>query len=786
MDEKDDDESIKKYMQKFEKEMEQAVKKEQPEVSKDKLMGLLGKDKDLEPKPSIPPVPKVPPTTRIPPVPKVPPTTSIPITPSISSTPEKEEKVSFMPSEEEIHSESERLLKERLKKEREEKERLQKQIEEKRRMEQEKLEKQKLEQEKLEKERMAEKARLEGLAKLDRVISNNMLFIIPSWGELLGYPTTGQYVGQDVAKIHADIVVFFAGSECSVKTNTGALHFIFGLGYYFTKFELQHDYEISRGKYIIDKRILTGIVLSDFVYDHMASSKNVTLEADRDVIVADNVIKVPVDLSFKTEGQVTFIQGALMRNVFIPNKEIILEMLDVSRDPESYMIDGKGHMLLSAHRDYFNKILVSEKMKAHIQTGYMNTTAGIGEITYGADTLLNNTLSPKELQKIKDSISKLKSIYSKLEFDHTYLYSMLKNVAEQTITEAKPLTGQERAALAIKESILYTAEDRITSFIEWPKEFPRNEKEEIEIKPTYVQPEVLPDVKLVDTSVPIDYGSVTDYREPPPPEEKFVLRIDKSDKVESRPLPMPPAGEDIGEIFLYLKYVLEENFEMLSIARAFGLARDCLPGSFRIANPRYTWEMSKIENLYNKKPPLLGLPVKEREELLEKVNGWIDLVEEEKRKERERIEAEKRRLEAERLEKERFERERKEQERIQAERQKFEAERKERERQEKIRIQQEQIKRQREQEQLEFERLEQQRLKEEQIERERQEQQALAKEKEELKRLKAEKKKQAKLLKKRQKEDKKREKQKQKIAQQKEKEQQELERITQEFESFDS
>ena len=41
--------------------------------------------------------------------------------------------------------------------------------------------------------------------------------------------------------------------------------------------ELQHDIELSRGKYIIDKRTLTGIVLSDFVYDHMASSKNITL-----------------------------------------------------------------------------------------------------------------------------------------------------------------------------------------------------------------------------------------------------------------------------------------------------------------------------------------------------------------------------------------------------------------------------------------------------------------------------------------------------------------------------
>jgi hypothetical protein len=633
---------------------------------------------------------------------------------------------------------------------------------------------------------MQDKARVEQLSKHDRLLVNNMLFIIPSWGELLGYPTLGKYVGQDVAKVLSDIIIFFGSSECSVKTDKGAIHYIFGLGYYYTRFELQHDIELSRGKYIIDKRAITGLVLSDFVYDHMASSKNVTLENDRDVIVANKVIKIPVDLSLKTDAQRTFIKGALMRNVFIPNKEIILEMLNIISRPESYNIDDQGHALMSAYRDYFNKIIVSEKMKTYLQSGYMNPTAGISEITYGADELLNKTLSPNELQKIKEGIQNLKGIYSNLEYDHTYIYSILKSVAERVTSEQPQLTSQPGTTFSLKESVLYSAEDRINSFIEWPSEFPRNVKEEVEIRPTYVQPELLPGVKLVDPSTETSYSPTIDYREPPKPEEKFVLRIDKSDKVESKPLPMPPAGEDIGEIFLYLKYVIEENFEMISVARAFGLARDCLPGRFRIANPRYTWEMSKIENLYNKKPPLHGLPAKEREELLEKVNNWIELVEVEKIKEQERLEAERRRLEAEKLEKERLARDRQEKARIEAERTKLDEERRERERQEKVRIQQEQIIRQREQERLEFERQEQARLEQERIERENQEREVIARERQELKTLKTEKKKQAKLLKKRQKEEKKREKQRQKLATQKAKESEELERLTQEFESFDS
>ncbi|GAG60729.1 unnamed protein product, partial [marine sediment metagenome] len=78
--------------------------------------------------------------------------------------------------------------------------------------------------------------------------------------------------------------------------------YLFGLGYYYTKFELQS------GRYITDNRQLTGLVLPDFVYDFLSTSKNVTLENDRDVIVSDNLFKLPIDLSFKSENKRTFIQ----------------------------------------------------------------------------------------------------------------------------------------------------------------------------------------------------------------------------------------------------------------------------------------------------------------------------------------------------------------------------------------------------------------------------------------------------------------------------------------------
>ena len=94
--------------------------------------------------------------------------------------------------------------------------------------------------------------------------------MIPSWGDLLGYPTFGNYANHNISKISQDLVIFLSGTECALSTERGTLYFLFGLGYYYVKFELQS------GIYITDNRQLTGLVLPDFIYDHLATSKNIT------------------------------------------------------------------------------------------------------------------------------------------------------------------------------------------------------------------------------------------------------------------------------------------------------------------------------------------------------------------------------------------------------------------------------------------------------------------------------------------------------------------------------
>ena len=125
------------------------------------------------------------------------------------------------------------------------------------------LEKERLEKERFEKEQL-EKERMEKQKNENKLFPHDSLFMIPSWSDLLGYPTLGTYVHHPVSKIVSDAVIFLSGYDYSIETPKGTLYYLFGLGYYFLKFELES------GKYVTDNRIITGLVLPDFVYDHMA------------------------------------------------------------------------------------------------------------------------------------------------------------------------------------------------------------------------------------------------------------------------------------------------------------------------------------------------------------------------------------------------------------------------------------------------------------------------------------------------------------------------------------
>ncbi len=460
-----------------------------------------------------------------------------------------------------------------------------------------------------------------------RLIPNNMLFIIPSWGDLLGYPTLGRYVNHYVSKIQSDLVLFLPGLESTItiekstelETETRTSHYLFGLGYYYTKFELQS------GRYITDNRELTGLILSDFVYDHLATSKNITLENDPDVIIADKLFKVPLDLSNKSVTQQSFIKGALMRNFFIPYKDIFLEFIETIKKPSSYQL-GQGHVLLSTHWDSFNKILISTEMMKDKRSKFMENTAGINEIILGSDRHLKTIFSATERQKIYDTILNLKKVYSELEFDPMYLFSIIDNASKVIISRPylspmskPPLKSDTR----LKESVFISARSRLNSLVEWPEQFKRNTKTELESMAVYKEFKEHPPVTKVSKPIEQNEEIAAEFEKHAAGEDiKFELRTQKRPVVEIKPLP-PPEKDDVLIILLYIKEIIEKDYDIQSIGKAFEIARDKLRKI--ILQSKFMWEMSKYANLYAKfEEPNLGLSQKEKIELLDRVNEWIE------------------------------------------------------------------------------------------------------------------------------------------------------------------
>jgi len=350
-----------------------------------------------------------------------------------------------------------------------------------------------------------------------------------------------------------------------------------------------------------------------------------------------------------------------------------------------------------------------------------------------------------------------------------YLFSILEKASAMLDSGMPQISSKQRDSATrktSKQSIFVSAEDRLYSYINWPIQFKRKAKKEPQVLPRTVEPTIYADEHDIQSS-DIRTVEIKDFKE-----EKFELETLKSKKVELKPLPNPPKA-DIKQILLYLKKIIEENYEMRSIGQAFEIAREIMRQisvSSTTTHQKKIWEMSKYANIYLKKEPGFGLSVKEKQELILKIEKWLFEIEEEERKEKERLE--RTRLEKERLERARLEKERLE--RIEVERK--QREKKEKERQERERLRQQQLEKER-LEKIEREKQEKIRLERELLERERKEQEALEKEKQELERLKQERKQKEKEAKQEAKRREKLEKQRKKIEKKKQKEKERLENL---------
>ena len=149
---------------------------------------------------------------------------------------------------------------------------------------------------------------------------------------------------------------------------------MFGLGYYYTQFQLKDQ------NYILDNRPLTGIILSDFVYDELATSKPIALNDDLDVILNELAFKIPIYLSESSEQKRLYIKGTLIRNVFLPFKDVFVEMMEKIPKLNMFRIESTGHKLLSTELDHFNAILTTDKIKASGNSNYLDDMPAISQV----------------------------------------------------------------------------------------------------------------------------------------------------------------------------------------------------------------------------------------------------------------------------------------------------------------------------------------------------------------------------------------------------------------------
>jgi len=93
--------------------------------------------------------------------------------------------------------------------------------------------------------------------------------------------------------------------------------------------------------------------------------------------------------------------------------------------------------------------------------------------------------------------------------------------------------------------------------------------------------------------------------------------------VEVKPLPFIPTSNSL-DILLVIKDVIDQDYDMRSIARVLEIARDYIKSMIL---PSYIlWEMSRYVNLYQRVEPIVGLSSKEKFELKEQIEKWINLI----------------------------------------------------------------------------------------------------------------------------------------------------------------
>lgn len=462
---------------------------------------------------------------------------------------------------------------------------------------------------------------------MKRIFPEIKIIIIPSWGRLTGYPQLGTYRNHDIINIAADPVIFVSFLESTVMEKEKYTHFYFGMGYYYTKFQ------IDKEKYITDHRCLTGLALADFAQAYLQRSKNLSTIDVPGIVIKEDVYMVPLLLNDISDQKINFLKGLLNRQVFSPYKSIIKEFLEEYQKWYQPGMDPEA-AILSATHGHFNELRLFKPVnypetqdKSVILQNFSEEkmkTAGIKITT--AEDRPTQLFSEKELVKITQEIQSLAETLLKGDINLSDPFSFFKSHIKPS-SSLSPEDMPQSIVGKIEQHGLFLTSPNLSEILSWPEaDYPRKSPEFWGLKPDSFKkpPLALAEQKFLDGSSQNRMNLEGYQRGPSENTETFELNVLKRPKIERKSLP-PMPEDSVKEILVYLKYILADDYEKKQIGEVFAEARDRIH-EIALHSPQIV-ELSKISNIFLKEKPGYGLNQKEKEKALWIVHEWLTEVE---------------------------------------------------------------------------------------------------------------------------------------------------------------
>jgi len=205
-------------------------------------------------------------------------------------------------------------------------------------------------------------------------------------------------------------------------------------------------------------------------------------------------------------------------------------------------------------------------------------------------------------------------VYSTIDFDPMHLYSLieqaniwLKIKIPNLTTHSAPHLNEKRK----KEVILQSGNKYIDVVVNWPEKFKRQTKKELEDAALVIKDKLYHPKTIEKTEIKRELER-----------EHFEPRFLERPTVKAKQLPQIPM-RNIIDILSILRTIVEEDYDIRSIGKAFSIGRDYIKSM--ILHQNFLWDMSKLANIYQRAQLNKGLSSKEKYELLEKIDNWIDM-----------------------------------------------------------------------------------------------------------------------------------------------------------------